>query len=111
MIHLFIIVLIFSACNVLHPVQILEIPFYRFTDSRLKVCLRLPANFFADFIRCDRISSVMPFSVFDILDQIFINMFSAWVSFRKYIIEQFQDCLHNLDISALIVSANVISLT
>ena len=53
----------------------------------------------------------MPFSVFDILDQIFINMFSAWVSFRKYIIEQFQDCLHNLDISALIMSANIISLT
>ena len=49
----------------------LKEPLDRQANSILKTCLRIPANFFFDLVRCDRITTVMTLAVLYVSDQVF----------------------------------------
>ena len=80
-------------------------------DTLFEHCLRLPADLSLDLIRCDRITSVMTFSILHVSDQIFAYKCTSRIICWKHLKQCIYDDIDNLDILFFIVSANIISLT
>ena len=68
-IHLFIVVLILTADDLLPPVFVIKIPLDRLFDAVLKFCLRQPAEFVVNLSRVDCISEIMTLTIGNICDQ------------------------------------------
>ena len=59
----------------IHPFQVIEIPFYHFFDTLLKLERWLPAEFLLEFTRIDGITHIVPLSICYISDEIHILSF------------------------------------
>ena len=83
----------------LPPLLVVEIPVDRDRDTGIEGVLRLPAELGLDLRRVHRIAEIVARSVLYILDE------------RLRLTERLQDGLHDLEVRALVVSADVIDLT
>lgn len=83
----------------LPPLLVVEIPVDRDRDTGIEGVLRLPAELGLDLRRVHRIAEIVARSVLYILDE------------GLRLTECLQDGLHDLEVGALVVSANVVDLT
>ena len=63
LIHIIIILLILPRSNMIHPFLVLEIPFYRFFDTLLKLERWLQTDFLLEFARIDGITPIVTLSI------------------------------------------------
>ena len=110
LVHLCIIFLIITACDIRHPVLMLKIPLDGLADAVLKHRLRLPANLRLDLVRRDGVASVMSLSVLHIGDQILRDELLSRVIISELLLKGLKDDMDDLDILFLIVSAYIIRL-
>ena len=62
-IHLLIILLILPRSNMIYPFLVIEIPFYRFFNTLLKLERWLPAEFLLELARIDGITPIVTLSI------------------------------------------------
>ena len=54
---------VFSADTILQPIRMIKVPLYRFSDPLLKTMFRIPTKLFLDARRVDRVTPIMPRSI------------------------------------------------
>ena len=97
-VHALVVGLVIAAYDAHPPVTVLEVPLDRLLDAVLEFRLRLPAEFRVDLRRGDGVAAVMPLAVGDVLDEVF------------GLAELLEDGLDDVDVGALIVTADVVDL-
>ena len=95
-VHLFVVLLIFAAYDVLPPVLIVEVPLDGLADPVLKLCLRQPAELVVDLRRVDSVTLVVSLSVRNVCDE------------ALRLAQLLQDDLYDLDVCLLVVAADVV---
>ena len=69
-IHFFVILLVLAACDVVHPLLVVKVPPDGLLYAFLELQGWLPAQFFVEFARIDRIAEVVASTVGDIGNQV-----------------------------------------
>ena len=103
-IHAFIIILVVTACDLIHPLLVVKIPADGLFYSLLELKRRFPSEFLVEFRRIDRITEVMSSPVSHISDK------SKAVAFR--IAQDSVDCsddhLDEIDVLPFVETADII---
>ena len=94
----------------LHPLLVIEVPADRLFNADFECRLRIPAHLSLDFIRRDRVSSVVTFAVLNVLDQILGDVLLSRITVVKFLTQSGNNRLYDLDILPLIMAADVICL-
>lgn len=97
-VHALVVGLVVAADDAHPPVAVLEVPLDRLLDAVLEFRLRLPAELRVDLRRVDGVAAVVALAVGDVLDEVF------------GLAELLEDGLDDVDVGALIVTANVVDL-
>ena len=90
----------------IHPFLVLEIPFYRFLDTLLKLERWLPAEFLLQLSRVDGITHIVTLSVCYINDEIHILAFLS----AEQSINGLDSHLDDIDVLPLVETTDVVSL-
>ena len=90
----------------IHPFLILEIPFYGFFDTLLKLERWLPTQFLLQLSRVDGVTHIVPLSVCYISNQIQVCTLRA----TEQSINSLDDHLDDIDVLPLVKTADVVSL-
>ena len=90
----------------IHPFLVIEIPFYRFFDTLLKLERWLPAEFLLELARIDGITHIVPLSVCYISDQIQVSTLRT----TEQSINGPDNHLDDIDILPLVKTTDVVSL-
>ena len=90
----------------LHPFLVLEIPFYGFFDTLLKLERWLPTQFLLELARIDGVTHIVPLSVCYISNQIQVSTLRT----TEQSIHGLDNHLDDIDVLPLIETADVVSL-
>ena len=90
----------------IHPFLVIEIPFYGFLDTLLKLERWLPAEFLLQLSGVNSITHIVTLSVCYISNQIQVSTLRA----TEQSINSLDDHLDDIDILPLVETANVVSL-
>ena len=91
----------------IHPFLVLEIPFYGFLDTFLKLERWLPAEFLLELARIDGITHIMTLSVCYISNQIQVSTLRA----TEQSINSLDNHLDDVDVLPLVESADIVCLS
>lgn len=97
-VHALVVGLVVAADDAHPPVAVLEVPLDGLLDAVLELRLRLPAELCVDLRRVDGVAAVVALAVGDVLDEVF------------GLAELLEDGLDDVDVGALIVTADVVDL-
>ena len=99
--------LILPACHPFHPSRILHVPTNGLSNRLFEHSYRCPAQFLLDLAGVDGVATVVSRSVFDERDQAFAIVLQV----RKSFLNRCANRLHNVDVGAFAVAADVIGLS
>ena len=98
LIHLLVILFVFSRGDVVHPVLVVEIPAHGLLDPFLKLEARLPAEFRLEFAAVDGVAHVVAEAVGDVGDQ-FLGRAFRIAEQTVYCLDDYLDEINVLNLS------------
>ena len=104
-IHIFVILLIVTACHVVHPFLVVEIPFHGFFDALLELETWLPSEFLLQLARVYGITHIVALAVSHVSDE--IEVFALFAT--QQAVNGLDYHLDDIDVLPLVETADVIS--
>ena len=106
LIHFFIISLILSRSNVIHPLLVLQVPFHRLLNPLFKLQARFPAQFLLQLSRIDGVAHVVTLAVRYVCYQVHVFSFLA----SQQTVHGLDYYLDDVDVLPFVETANVVGL-